>query len=132
MAKANLLIIEDDKTICNMMSNMVRRLGHDVVCAFTSKEGVKEAHSGIYDIVFLDIRLPDGSGLDILPSIQKTASSPEVIVITGAGGPDAAELAMENGAWDYIEKPFSKKEIMVPLTGALQYRKEKKASRRQE
>ncbi|NVM57216.1 MAG: sigma-54-dependent Fis family transcriptional regulator [Desulfobacterales bacterium] len=127
MAKANVLIIEDDKTICNMMSNMVRRLGHDVVCAFTSKEGVKEAHSGIYDIVFLDIRLPDGSGLDILPSIRKTDPSPEVIVITGAGGPDAAELAMENGAWDYIEKPFSKIEIMVPLTRALQYRKEKKA-----
>jgi two-component system NtrC family response regulator len=124
---AHVIIIDDDTIMCEMLSNMVRRTGHEASSANTLKEGMKAISSNNYDIVFLDIRMPDGSGLDVLPRIREIPSPPEVIIMTGYGDPDGAELAIKNGAWDYIEKPSSIKEMMLPFLRALQYREEKRA-----
>jgi MinD-like ATPase involved in chromosome partitioning or flagellar assembly len=72
------------------------------------------------------VRLPDGNGLEVLPNIQGMPSAPLVIIITGAGDPDGADLALKNGAWDYIEKQTSIKQIMLPLARAVQYQQGKK------
>ena len=122
---ASVLIIDDDKIICDILSDIVKQMGHDVICAFSLKDGLKEAYSKAFDVVFLDVRLPDGNGLNALPEIGQTPSLPEVIIITGKGDPDGAELAIKSGAWDYIEKPSSIKQITLPLVRALQYREEK-------
>lgn len=124
---AHVLIIDDDEMLCDMLSTMVKQMGHDVTCALTLQDGLEEVSSGDFDVVFLDVRMPDGNGLNILPRIRETSSSPEVIIITGYGDPDGAELAIKNGAWDYIEKPSSIKAMTLPLVRALQYREEKKA-----
>ncbi len=124
---AQVMIIDDDVVMCEMLSSMVHRTGHEATSAHTLKEGMREVSARNYDIVFLDIRMPDGSGLDILPRIRERSSPPEVIIMTGYGDPDGAELAIKNGAWDYIEKPSSIKEMMLPFLRALQYREEKKA-----
>jgi two-component system NtrC family response regulator len=124
---AHVLIIDDDEMICDMLSTMVRQMGHEVMCANTLQDGLQESSSGDFDVVFLDVRMPDGSGLDVLPRIREASSSPEVIIITGFGDPDGAELAIKNGAWDYIEKPSSIKAMTLPLIRALQYREEKQA-----
>lgn len=122
---ARVLIIDDDEMICEMLSSMVGKLGHEAKWALTLKDGCDEAASGAFDLVFLDVRMPDGSGLEVLPKIIEAPSAPEVIIITGAGDPDGAELAIKNGAWDYIEKTSSIKQMSLPLVRALQYRQEK-------
>ncbi|MEE8431872.1 MAG: sigma-54 dependent transcriptional regulator [Candidatus Desulfatibia sp.] len=122
---AKVLIIDDDKGLCYTLSGMVRKKGHDVTCAYTLKEGLEKASSGELDIVFLDVQMPDGDGLEQLPVIREVRSKPEVIIITGQGDPDGAELAIDSGAWDYIEKPVSMKEMTLPFIRALQYREEK-------
>src|SRR4030042_6321265 len=104
---ANILIIDDDQLIRDTLCNAVTRMGHRTSAASTLQEGLEAARSGLYDVVFLDVKMPDGNGLDILPVIRKTQSMPEVIILTGYGDPDGAELAIKNGAWDYIEKPCS-------------------------
>jgi two-component system NtrC family response regulator len=119
---ANILIIDDDPMICETLSLRIMNLGHTAASALTLKEGCLKARSIPFDVVFLDVRLPDGNGLDILPEIRETPSSPEVIIITGVGEPDGAELAVKGGAWDYIQKPFSKQEIILQLSRALEYR----------
>ncbi len=119
------LIIDDDKGLCYTLSGMVRKKGHDVTCAYTLKEGLEKVSSGEFDIVFLDVQMPDGDGLEQLPVIREAPSTPEVIIITGQGDPDGAELAIDSGAWDYIEKPSSIKEMALPFIRALQYREEK-------
>jgi two-component system NtrC family response regulator len=124
---AHILIIDDDEMICDMLSTVVRQMGHEVTCANTLQDGLQESLSRDCDVVFLDVRMPDGSGLDVLPRIREAPSSPEVIIITGFGDPDGAELAIKNGAWDYIEKPSSIKTMTLPLIRALQYREEKQA-----
>jgi len=122
----NVLIIDDDELFCEMLSDMVTDMGHGVKFTQSLNEGVVEAISGSYDVVFLDVRMPDGSGLRALPKIRELTDPPEVIIITGAGDPDGAELALVNGAWDYIEKQSSIKRMTLPLVRALQYREEKK------
>jgi two-component system NtrC family response regulator len=123
---ANILIIDDDKAICDWISKAVTRLGHRAVTAHLIREGLKKAQSEPFDIVFLDVRMPDGSGLENMSKIKATLSTPEIIVITGLGHPDEAELAIKSGAWDYIEKPASFEAIRLPLLRALEYRAERK------
>ncbi len=122
----NVLIIDDDELFCEMLSDMVQDMGYGVKSAVTLDNGLQEANSGSFDVVFLDVRMPDGSGLEALPKLKELHSSPEVIIITGAGDPDGAELAILNGAWDYIEKQSSIKKMTLALSRALQYRQEKK------
>ena len=122
---AEILIIDDDESVCYSLSRMVCRMGHEATCAGTLAAGLEKARSSPFDVVFLDVRMPDGNGLDCLPKIQEAASSPEVIIMTGFGDPDSAELAIKSGAWDYVQKGSSVKETMLPLVRALQYRQEK-------
>jgi len=126
---ANVLIIDDDKLICETIANLVRRLGHQATCSYTLQDGLEKSSSQLVDVVFLDVRLPDGNGLEVLPRIHASASLPEVIILTGYGDPDGAELAIKHGAWDYIQKPSTMDAITLPLVRALQYREEKKASK---
>jgi two-component system NtrC family response regulator len=122
---AKVLIIDDDEMMCSLLSEVVAQKGHEVATALTLKQGIEQALSGVFDVVFLDVSLPDGSGLNALPKIRDTQSCPEVIIITGLGDPDGAELAIKSGAWDYIQKPASIKQMTLPLVRALQYREEK-------
>ncbi len=123
------LIIDDDEMFCEMLSDMVQRQGHTATTAYTFKEGRNKAAIDDYDVdvVFLDVKLPDGNGLDLLPVIRNSLSKPEVIIITGAGDPDGAELAINCGAWDYIEKSSPLKSIVLSLNRAIQYREEKRS-----
>jgi two-component system NtrC family response regulator len=124
---ANILIIDDDRLICETIANVVKRMGHEAACAYTLQEGLETLASRMADVVFLDVRLPDGSGLEALPQVQSAPSLPEVIIMTGYGDPDGAELAMRHGVWDYIQKPSTIDALILPLVRALQYREEKKA-----
>lgn len=122
---AKILIVDDDPGICKALENMVRRNGHEAVHENSLANGVDKTRSEDFDLVFLDVGLPDGNGLDALPKIMEAASQPEVIIMTGAGDPDGAELAIENGAWDYIQKPISLKSMKLPFLRALKYRETK-------
>jgi two-component system NtrC family response regulator len=124
---ARVLIIDDDELICEMLSFMVEDMGHSASSATTLKTGFEKASSENFDVIFLDIKMPDGSGLHLLPRIRELPLHPEVIIITGSGDADGAELAIKNGAWDYIQKSSSTKEMLLPFVRALQYREEKNA-----
>ena len=119
---SHILIIDDDQSICKMLSTLVSEIGHDAVCEHTLHNGLKEALSNPYDVVLLDVQMPDGSGLDILPKIGETPSSPEVIIMTGFGNFDGAEIAIKNGAWDYIQKTDSPRKIILSLQRVIRYR----------
>ncbi|WP_084032191.1 sigma-54-dependent transcriptional regulator [Desulfonatronum lacustre] len=119
------LIIDDDKIICNVLSKKILRLGYDVQCAHSLRKGLELVERYNFDVVFLDVRLPDGNGLEALPTINRGSKPPEVIIITGESDPDGAELAIRNGAWDYVQKPSSLKSMLLPLIRALQYREKK-------
>jgi len=123
---ATILIIDDDPLIRDWIANVVTRLGHHPVPAQLIREGIRKLQSESFDVVFVSVCLPDGSGLESMSTIRSTLSSPEIIVITGLGHPDEAELAIKSGAWDYLEKPASFEAIKLPLLRALEYRSERR------
>jgi len=124
---ANLLVIDDDPLICDSLSLVIQRMGHTARCARTVSEAIDNIQTESFDIVFCDVRMPDGSGLEILPEIRESPAAPEVIIMTGFGDPHGAELAIKKGAWDYVEKPLSAKEVTLSIGRALQYREKKQA-----
>ncbi|NNK84656.1 MAG: response regulator, partial [Desulfobacterales bacterium] len=122
---ASILIIDDNFEFCETLTALALRLGHVATYALSLNEGLKKVSLDFFDVVFLDVRLPDGNGLEALPHIQQTSSSPEIFIVTGLGDADGAELAINSGAWAYVQKPISMKNIAFQLERALQYREEK-------
>lgn len=124
---ARILIIDDDPLVCQSLSLVASRRGHTAGSAHSIAGGLTMAAAEPFDLVFLDVRLPDGNGLDIIPALERLESAPEIIIMTGYGDPHGAELAIRNGVWDYLEKGASAKEITLSLVRALRYRKQKLA-----
>ncbi|MCE5249796.1 sigma-54 dependent transcriptional regulator [bacterium] len=122
---AEILIIDDDKDFNQILRKINIQLGHSVTCVFSLTQGMEKVLSGSYDVVFLDVRLPDGSGLDAIADIHASASQPEVIILTAFGDRDGAEIAIKNGAWNYLQKPSFISDIKLSLIRALQFREQK-------
>ncbi|MBZ2171016.1 sigma-54-dependent transcriptional regulator [Nitratidesulfovibrio sp. SRB-5] len=119
---ANVLIIDDDELFCEMLRSAMEMEGHASSAAHSLADGARLLERDVFDAVFLDVRLPDGNGLDMLPRLRHMASPPEIIIVTAAGDPDGAELAITDGAWDYVEKPASLEQMRFTLDRALRHR----------
>ncbi|THB70263.1 MAG: sigma-54-dependent Fis family transcriptional regulator [Desulfovibrio sp.] len=126
---ANVLIIDDDVQLCDALSMVVTKMGHEAQSAYTLKRGLSMVDKGEFEVVILDIRLPDGNGLDALPRIKDSKSAPEVIILSGSCDPDGAELAIRSGAWSYIPKPPTMNKIQLPVQRAIDYHQKKRAHR---
>jgi DNA-binding NtrC family response regulator len=123
---SNILIIDDEVQLCKALSLAITRMGHSADTAHFLSQGMEMAGRGDYDVVILDIRLPDGNGLDALPRIRECPGHPEVIILSGYTDPDGAELAIRSGAWSYIPKPPTLSRIKLPVERALEYHREKR------
>jgi two-component system NtrC family response regulator len=120
-----IVIIDDDAVFQVLLAEHCQHLGHATEVAGTIEQGRTLLATQPVDLVFLDVSLPDGNGLDLLPFIQGLPSAPEVIIITGMGDANGAELAIKNGAWDYLQKPLARQEIVLHIRRALEYHEKK-------
>ena len=127
---ARILVVDDDPLVSKSIAQVAQRFGHQAVSAPSIAGAMTHIRDEPFDLVMCDVRLPDGSGLDILPGLKNSPSQPEVIIMTGFGDPDGAELAIKNGAWDYLQKPLSLKELALAIDRALEYREKKQAARK--
>lgn len=112
MARA--LIIDDDQIMSKTLAYLIKSTGHDVQYVLTLKDALTLIAGQPFDVVLLDVAMPDGSGLKAVQEIKESPSKPEVIIIPADGDPDGAELALRCGAWDYIEKSPSIKDLLLP------------------
>lgn len=117
---ARILVIDDNETFSYVLKRACSRQGHEVMLSASACEA-KEASAGMFDIVFLDISLPDGNGLSLLPLLLGSEGHPEVIVITGHDNRDWLEQALMAGAWDFIRKDDSLDTVFAALEQALLY-----------
>ncbi|MCM2284095.1 MAG: sigma-54 dependent transcriptional regulator [Desulfobacula sp.] len=126
--KARILIIDDDEGVVITLTRIIESLGLEADHALTLTRGMEKINTLDVDLVLLDVNLPDGSGLDAIEYISGIPDPPQIIILTAFSDPDGAELAIENGAWDYIQKPASSKAIKLQILRALEYRKQKQRS----
>ena len=124
-----ILIIDDDPEYAEMMARQLAGLDHEVTRAKTLAEGLATLPTFAPEVVLLDVMLPDGNGLDHTRDIKAAASQPEIIIVTGSGDEEGAELAVRSGAWDYWQKGRAAKGIVVTLGHALDFRRGRLARR---
>ena len=121
----SILLVDDDPAILKLASKYLERSGFITTCCTTLAKGKQAGYEDDYDIILLDVDMPDGNGLDDIHSFRALPSKPEVIILTGNGVVDGAAKAIREGAWTYIEKQNFIREIDLNLTRALQFRREK-------
>jgi DNA-binding NtrC family response regulator len=117
-----ILIVDDEPHICSGCRLILTEKGYEVAISFSGRDAREKILNDSFDIILLDIRLPDISGIKILKEINKQKAPPYVIIMTGHGTVENAVDAMKNGAFDYLTKPFDDKAILKSINMALESR----------
>ncbi len=125
MLMTKILIIDDDDIFSRQLSLYLDRMGYACQIAHDMKTGCRMAEQGGFDIVFLDVILPDSNGLAGINTLKNMPSRPEVVVITGDGDVDGAEIALNSGAWDYLVKPPAFNKIKLLIKRITEFQNEK-------
>lgn len=105
--KYSILIIDDEEPIRRLLQKELAAPGREIFTAASATEAMGLIHSRWFDVVVMDLRLPDSTDLNLLIKVRETSPSTEVIMITGHGDIDSAVEAMKLGACDFIPKPFN-------------------------
>jgi DNA-binding NtrC family response regulator len=115
------IVLEDDQIVRKNLENCLRRRRYDVASVSTIAAAQECLAKDNFDVIFLDVRLPDGDGTDLLKLIQSRPQRPLAVVTTGFGSVESAVECMKNGAFDYLIKPFSNEQIEVTLRKAEEF-----------
>ena len=113
-----IVVLEDDLVIRKNLEQQLRQRRFDVASASTIAEAQNILSKDNFDLIFVDVRLPDGEGTDLLRELQARPQKPLVVIITGFGSVESAVDCMRNGAFDYLIKPFSSDQLEVTLRKA--------------
>ncbi len=118
-----ILIVDDDRSIRELLSMHLEERGFGVLSASTGAEGSRIAAETPPAAIVLDMRLPDASGIDLIPELKKHAAEAPVLMITAHHDMATTILAMKAGAFDYIHKPIDIRAFDVALDRALEVRR---------
>jgi two-component system nitrogen regulation response regulator NtrX len=121
----HILVVDDEAEIRSSLEDILREEGYGVATAATAAEALVLIEDAAYDVVLLDIWLPDRDGLDVLADIhaQAAATRPEVVIISGHGTIETAVKATKLGAYDFLEKPLSLERTLIVLKNAVEARR---------
>lgn len=120
--KSKLLTVDDAPEIREIVSEILEIQGFEVTEAGSAAELKTRLEGEQQDVVLLDLKLPDGDGLDLLPLIKQKWPDTEVIVLTGNASIDAAVAATKHGAYQFIQKPFDPKTLVLQVEKALEHK----------
>lgn len=118
-----ILVVDDEKNIQRTMRLALDSMGHECLSAPDGAMAVEELKAGRYDVAFLDLKLGQENGLDVLQDILRISPRTEVIIFTAFASIDTAVEAMRRGAFDYIPKPFTPDQIRQALAHVERTRK---------
>jgi two-component system nitrogen regulation response regulator GlnG len=118
----HILIVDDEEAVCWSLQRALRREGHAVAVAASAEQAFARIGEQRPDAIILDVRLPGIDGLSALPQLHKLAPDAAVIVVTAFGNLPTAVRAVEEGAFDYLTKPFDLGQALDAVNRALQRR----------
>jgi len=123
MSKGAILVVDDEAEIREGLSLLLGSEGYGVTSAGTGVEGLARLEEKPYDLLLLDVSLPDRNGLDILREVHLRDPDLSIVLITAYGSVDMARQAFKSGAQDYITKPWSNDELLAQVQQAVEGRR---------
>ena len=117
--KARILVVDDDEIIRSLVKETLEEEGHTVVTAGTSVEGLDCVKRWDFDLVFLDLKMPDMDGAELLKQLRSIKPRLPVTIITGYPGSEMMERAFKQGPLGVMEKPFDASDIIVAVNNFL-------------
>jgi DNA-binding NtrC family response regulator len=121
--KSKVMVVDDTEGIRDLLSAVLEREGYEAILKANAAELTAAFQQTQPDIILLDLVLPDGDGLDLLPQIKKQWPDTEVIVLTGHATFDAAVEATKRGAYHFQNKPFDTKTLLLSVQRALEHKR---------
>ncbi len=112
---ANVLVIDDDEAVCELFRETLEEAGHAVVTSADSSAGLKLATEQDFNLVFLDLKMPGMDGAEVFKRIRASRPNLPVTIITGFADSELMFIAMENGPFGVMKKPFTGSDIMTVL-----------------
>jgi diguanylate cyclase (GGDEF)-like protein len=131
-SKGRVLVVDDDPAVVALLGMVLRSHGIEVDSETSSEAAMQRLeHSvGVYDILLTDLQMPDGGGLEILDMIQETDRMLLSIVLTGYATKESAVASLRRGAFEFIEKPVMREELLAVVDRALDHRRLRKENER--
>src|SRR6202166_4465690 len=123
MSKGSILVVDDESEIREGLELLLNLEGYSASSAETAEAGLAMLDENPFDLVLLDVSLPDRNGLDVLLEIRRRNPNLAVVLITAYGSIDMARAAFKGGAQDYITKPWSNDELLVQVAQAVEGQK---------
>jgi len=128
--KPRILIIDDEDAIRSSLQMIFEYEGYDCLLAANGPAGLKIAEKEEPDLVFLDIKMPQMDGLEVLRKLRAESGAPEVVILSGHGSVKTAVEATKAGAFDFIEKPPERERILLVARNALGHKQLRDENRR--
>jgi two-component system nitrogen regulation response regulator NtrX len=120
MACRRILIVDDEENIGRSLRLILEREGYAVAVCKSAREFQKHPDAARADAYLLDVRLPDGNGIDLLRQIRQNGAAAPVVMISGHGTISDAVEATRAGAFDFLEKPLGRERVLLALKNALE------------
>ncbi len=118
--KGRILIVEDEKSMREVLKILLEDEGYEIVSASDGQDGIRRIQEDIFDIVITDIKMPRADGFEVLKKVKEISPTSIVIMITAFGTTESTIEAMKLGAYDYIHKPFKIDEIRLIINKAFE------------
>jgi two-component system, NtrC family, response regulator HydG len=122
---AHILIIDDNETLRDGAAAIVKKMKHQATIAVSGREGISHFKTHQPDMVFTDLKMESVDGMEVLKQIKALDPDAVIVMMTGFGSIQTAVLAMQQGAMDFIEKPFSPDVLRAKVTAGLALRAER-------
>jgi len=123
MKKEKILVIDDEAGIRSSLKGILEDEGYSIKTAVTGEDALKLLKGQNFDLILLDIWLPQMNGIEILEKIKKMDENPQVVMISGHGSVETAVQAIKLGAYDFLEKPLSLEKVILTVKNALMQKK---------
>jgi DNA-binding NtrC family response regulator len=120
MEAEKILLIDDDEGLNHFLTRFFNRKGYEVTTCLSGQEAINKIKVQNFDLILLDYKMPGLNGLDTLQEIKNAKVRTPVIIMTAYGNTDTAITAMKRGAYDYLSKPFERKELSRIVSEALE------------
>jgi two-component system, NtrC family, response regulator PilR len=120
MPKARILVVDDEKSMRDLLSITLEKEGYEVLTAAGGEPAIESLHRDPVDVVITDLKMPKVDGLQVLRAAKEISPDTAVIVITAVASTETAVEAMKLGAYDYITKPFKLDEVNLIVRNALE------------